>query len=50
MMSSYDNPFRKSYREREELAEIPYDNIFLQSIEKSMGELPIPAGTYDDFM
>tara|TARA_R110002020_G_scaffold116196_1_gene266402 strand:- start:2795 stop:3106 length:312 start_codon:yes stop_codon:yes gene_type:complete len=50
MMSSYDNPFRKSYREREELAEIPYDNIFLQSIEKSMGELPIPAGTYDDLM
>ena len=50
MMSDYDNPFRRTYREREELAEIPYDNIFLQSIEKSMGDLPIPAGTYDDFM
>tara|TARA_R110002110_G_scaffold12935_3_gene61835 strand:- start:146 stop:445 length:300 start_codon:yes stop_codon:yes gene_type:complete len=49
-MTNHNRLFKKSYIEREELAEIPYDNHFLQSIEKGMGELPLPAGASDDLM
>ena len=50
MMTNYNKSFKKSYIEREELSEIPYDNNFLQSIENGMGELPLPVGTSDDLM
>ena len=47
-MTTYNNSFKKSYIEEEELAEIPSDNYFLQRIENGMGELPIPD--YEDRM
>ena len=40
-MTNYNKPFKKLYIEKEELADIPEDNYFLQRIENSMGELPI---------